>query len=212
MDLGAELDDDPAASEWAVPSTALAHALRTPLNVLKGYAVLLASGELGRLDADALAAAVEMREAVAELERTVGLLARLPGPAPTGALDLDLGALIASALTRRGFVVEGGDALTLGAVDWCGWRDLVGALVHMCVAEGAGRIDVRADGANVTWQAAAPRAGGGDGRLAAFAAQRRAAAGGLALRLPATGGAVMEGRGLMSGAGRTTYVADDTNA
>jgi len=204
IDVGGD-DGVSEAGDWAVPSTALAHALRTPLNVLKGYTTLLVSGELGRLSPDAVAAATEMRHAVGDLERVVGLLARLPSPARAGATDLDLTVLIDTALARAGYAPAPGGTLEVAAVAWPGWRDLIAAVAQMCADEGAPAIELTVSRAHMAWRAGAPRARGGDGRLAALAARRRAAAGGISLHLPASGGAVLEAPGLIHGCGATTY-------
>jgi hypothetical protein len=205
-------DDEAVGGDWAVPVTALTHALRTPLNALKGWSTLLASGELGRLPPDAAAATTEMRRAVGELERAIELVGPLAVPAADTELEVDLAAVLDTAFAAAGYAVDAGGTLAVVAPAWKGWRPLFAALAERCAADGATRVEISAAGGCVRLDAAAPRAGAGDGRLAAVAAARRAAAGGLRLDLPAEGGARLHADGLISGSGRTTYSSDDRDA
>lgn len=204
-DAAEGIDDD----GWPVPAGVLTHALRTPLNALKGYSTLLASGELGRLAPDAADAAAEMRRAVAALERTVELLAPAPEAPTAGAGVVDLAPALATALDGAGYVARPGGTLGLTAPPWEGWQPLLLALVRMCAAEGAERIDAAAAGGVLELRAAAPRRTAGDGRLAALAARRHAAAAGLVVRLPRVGGARLCGDTLISGTGVTIFVASN---
>lgn len=204
MELGGH-DGRDGGGDWAVPATALTHALRTPLNALKGWAGLLAGGELGRLPPDAAAATAEMRRAVAELERAVELAGPLAPAAPQSEFEVELAGVLAGAFTAVGFRCEGTATLALPAPAWRGWRPLFAALAERCAAEGAGLVEVRADRGGLTIRADAPRAAAGDADLAALAAVRRAAAGGLVLDWPAGGPARLEGSALNSGTGRTTF-------
>ena len=191
--------------DWAVPATALTHALRTPLNALKGWTTLLASGELGRLPADAAAATAEMRRAVGELEQAIELVGPLALPAGDGDLEVELAEVLDAAFTAVGYAVEGEPSLALRAPGWRGWRPLFAAVAARCSADGADRVEIVAAAGSLQFEAAAPRAGAGDGHLAAVAAVRRAAAGGLRLEVRPEGGARLHGDGLISGGGRTTY-------
>jgi len=204
MDLGGH---DQAASDgdWAVPATALTHALRTPLNALKGWATLLASGELGRLPPDAAAATSEMRRAVGDLERAIALVGPLTNPAPDTEVEVELVTVLDGAFASLGYRARGPATLTLAAPAWKGWRPLFAALAERCAADGGEQVEVTAAAGAVRLAAAAPRAGAGDGLLAAVAAARRAAAGGLELDFPPDGGARLLGPGLICGSGRTTY-------
>jgi signal transduction histidine kinase len=204
MDLGGH-DDTARDGDWAVPATALAHALRTPLNALKGWATLLASGELGRLPPDAATATSEMRRAVGELERAIELVGPLARPAPDTQVEVELADVIDGVLTSLGYRARGPATLTMVAPAWKGWRPLFAALGERCAADGAERVRVTAAAGAVWLEAAAPRAGAGDGQLAAVAAARRAAAGGRERDFPPGGGARLVGAGLICGSGRTTY-------
>ncbi len=203
MDLGD--DDGPSGGDWAVPATALTHALRTPLNALKGWTTLLASGELGRLPPDAAAATSEMRRAVGDLERAIELVGPLAVPAIDSELEVELSTALDAAFAGAGYHARGRRGLAVTAVAWRGWRPLFAALAERCAADGAADVEVVAERGRLRLAAAAPRAGAGDGRLAAVAAARRAAAGGLGLDLPVEGGACLRGDGLICGSGRTTY-------
>jgi hypothetical protein len=211
MDLGGH-DEAASDADWAVPATALTHALRTPLNALKGWATLLASGELGRLPPDAAAATSEMRRAVGELERAIELVGPLPTAATDTELEVELATVVDAAFAGLGYNVRGPATLTAAAPAWKGWRPLFSALAEHCAADGAERVDVVGTAGCLRFEAAAPRAGAGDGQLAAVVAARRAAAGGLELDLPPGGGARLLGAGLICGSGRTTYVLGTSNA
>jgi hypothetical protein len=204
MDLGGD-DDAWRGGDWAVPAAALAHALRTPLNALKGWTTLLASGDLGRLPGDAAAAAEEMRRAVGALERAIDLVEPLPLAGARSEREVDVAAVLDAAFLGAGYTTTGEATLTLTASAWPGWRPLFAALAARCSAHGAQRVEVVVEDGRLRWRADAPRAGAGDGRLATVAAARRAAAGGLRLDLPGAGGAHLDGADLICGTGRTTY-------
>jgi hypothetical protein len=204
MDLGDERCW--TGEDWAVPAGALTHALRTPLNVLKGYGSLLASGELGRLAPQAAEAAGEMRRAVSELEAAVELLAPLALPPAAAADRFELRPLLDGAFARVGYAPSEDGDLDVEAVDWPGWRELVAAIVRLCAADGADRVEVGGGPGVLELRASFPRSGAGDGHLAGCVARARAAAGGFRLDLPAGGGVRLEAApGLISARGGTIY-------
>ncbi|MFP4270861.1 MAG: hypothetical protein ACLFTL_09895, partial [Alphaproteobacteria bacterium] len=145
MDLGGH-NEAASDGDWAVPTTALTHALRTPLNALKGWATLLASGELGRLPPDAAVATSEMRRAVGELERAIELVGPLARPAPDTQMEMELATVLDGVFAGLGYRVRGAPTLTVTAPAWKGWRPLFAALAERCAADGAARVEVTAAG------------------------------------------------------------------
>jgi hypothetical protein len=146
-----------------------------------------------------------MRRAVGELEAAVELLGPVAPPPVEAAPSRDLTPVLDAAFARAGYTTAADGALVLDAPAWSGWDALFGALARLCAADGAQEVTAHASGGRLELRARAPRGGSGDGRLAAVAARRRAAAAGMGLDLGPAGGARLEAGGLICGEGRTTY-------
>lgn len=202
---GEELPDS------AVPVPLLAHALRTPLNLVEGYAGLLASGGIGRLDADARAAVADLHVAARTLTRTLGLLDHVVHgvtPPPAGAPPRDLGPALDLAAGTFGWRLDGAAAGPVEAVGWDGWQPLLHVAMAALDERGAVELvlDVRCgagDHGAIELTAAPFATGSGDTALADWLLQRISAEAGLQLRRAGPGQLAWQGRlGLSAGARR----------
>ncbi len=199
---------EPASDEtdaWTVPAPLLAHALRTPLNILGGYAALLAHGELGALPPEAREAALAVREAAAALERTVELLPA-PPPAPRpGPLTLPLGQVVARAARAQGWEVRETDGFALDGIAWSGWAGLWATLIAGASPPIARTLRLAGEGPRLVIGVDPAAFGGGGEQLPEHLATRRAAAAGMALARAATGTWHLDGAGLMRGCGTLIF-------
>lgn len=197
------------APDLRVPTALLAHDLGTPLNVLQGYTRLLASGALGPLDADAAAAVDAMREAVASLARTHGLLTAEAPVLEATAPDIDLEPALRAAWHGVGLSPEGAASLTLEGVAWGGWKTLFGALLAASVVRGVERVVVTGEDAVLEIRAEPARNGTGDDALAAWLARAHADRGLLRLVHAAPSGWRLSGSSIGAGSGRVVLAVPE---
>ncbi len=175
----------------SVPLPVLAHALRTPLNVVEGYAALLAGGGVGRLDDAARAAVAEVHAAARSLGRTLDLVDRVAEAVPPPAravASMELWPLVDRVAADFGWRPSAREG-AVAVVAWPGLEPLLrvslAALdergtVSLGVAVGAmpGRLDLTAAPYDV---------GSGDTVLADWLADRLAASCALDLARPGPG-------------------------
>lgn len=169
------VDDD---CDVGVPVSALGHALRTPSNVLGGYARLLAAGDLGPLAPPVRAAVGEMGEAARGLERIIALLdPPLAPPAPAAPRE-PLAPTLRQAAGAAGWQPAVDRDFHLSGVAWSGWLRLFYALAMAMRAGGAGLCcRGEADGLSLAVETAT--SGSGDDVLALAMVQIHADAAGL---------------------------------
>jgi hypothetical protein len=154
-----------------VPLGHLAHALRTPLNLLEGHATLLLAGASGRLDGEARSAVLAMHGAARTLTRTIGLLDALALAVPDDAGPVAWRPLLAS--WDRAAAVHGwtpADGSGTGRWPEQPWFDGLAALAVAAVDErGCHELTLRIGGEDGTLELVSrPFDGGGeDGGLAA---------------------------------------------
>lgn len=197
------------APDLCVPTALLAHDLGTPLNVLQGYTRLLASGALGPLDADAAAAVDAMREAVASLARTHGLLTAEAPTFEAAAPDIDLEPPLRAAWHGAGLRPEGTRSLALRGAAWGGWETLFHALLAASVVRGVERVVLTGSNDALEIRAEPARHGTGDDALAAWLARAHADRGLLRLVHAVPSGWRLSGSSIGNGSGHVVLAVPE---
>ncbi|MFW5679517.1 MAG: hypothetical protein ACOC3D_04580 [Pseudomonadota bacterium] len=181
----------PTAKSPTVPVHLLAHALRTPLHVLEGNAMLLATGAGGGLDEVGRAVVADMRGAARSLTRVLALLdhavAGLPPLETTGGAEVDLLPLLDRLGRAFGWAPAGDRADGLLAVPWPGFPPLLEASLAALDERAATALAVTLAPGALTLEATPFVAGSGDTALGRWLVERLAPTAGLRVELAPAG-------------------------
>ncbi|TVQ36451.1 MAG: hypothetical protein EA356_05610 [Geminicoccaceae bacterium] len=168
-----------------VPVALLAHALRTPLNLVEGNALLLATGAAGPLDDVARQALLDLRLAAHGLTRVLGLLEQsargLPPFDGAAAAPVALCRLADRVVRPFGWQPLAAAAPPAWVAGWAGWEPLLQLSLAALDERGTSRLHLELDATSghLDVRAEPYAAGSGDTALGAWLAERMARAAGL---------------------------------